>query len=128
MATYIPATHVRENIVIGAMETKIAKGQSVFILAAMDEFSRFAIAFEVVFVNSSATWSAFIRQKVLADKHVSTHKDSITFFLGCDPENVGLTAEDLPSNHKWVADDGRCYEVLKEFFDGLVDSVSSSKR
>jgi hypothetical protein len=52
---YTPATRVRENVVICAMETPITAGQTVYLLAAMDEFSDFAIAFEIEFVNSIAT-------------------------------------------------------------------------
>ncbi len=116
MKNYTPATRVRENVVIGAMETNLANGQPVFILAAMDEHSRFVIAFDTLFVNSTATWAAFIRQKVLTNKFIAEHPHPITFYLGIEPDNVVLTAEDLPKKHKWVVDDGRCFDVLSDFF------------
>lgn len=128
MKNYTPATRVRENVVIGSMETRMATGQTVYILAAMDEYADFVIAFEILFVNSTATWAAFIRQKVLTNKMIAEHPEQITFFLAIEPENVALTAEDLPNKHKWVADDGRCFDVLQEFFDGLIGSMSGGKK
>jgi hypothetical protein len=35
---------------------------------------------------------------------------------------------DIPKKHKWVADDGRCSDVLQEFFYGLIASISGKKK
>ena len=117
------ATEVLQNICIAAAPVPLKNGHDCFVLVAMDEFSRYAITFDIMHVNNMRTWAAFIRTKVLADKRIRSNPKPITFFLSCDSEAIPKMMEELPEQHAWLEDDGRCASIVKPFFEGIAKRI-----
>ncbi|MCC7301284.1 MAG: hypothetical protein IT233_01455 [Bacteroidia bacterium] len=98
---------------------KIKDSPDVMMIVAIDVHTTRAIAVETLQVDSSRTWAAFIRSRVLSDPGFKNRKAPSLFYLNTEPESVPLISADLGPPHTYRPDDGRCEKVCREFFEGF---------